>query len=86
MYGRNGCTARVVALHVLHPDTGAEMGVIRAKVGFSLRFSVNAALSIVAAMAATEVHQRVEWQYFDGMLVSPVLPCYCSFIHKMIEF
>lgn len=33
LYGRNGCTARVVALHIKHPDTGAELGVIRAKVG-----------------------------------------------------
>lgn len=34
LFGRNGCTARVVALHVLDPDTGAELGVIRSKVGW----------------------------------------------------
>lgn len=32
LFGRNGCKARVVALHIRHPDTGAELGVLRAKV------------------------------------------------------
>ncbi|KAF5833557.1 hypothetical protein DUNSADRAFT_10089 [Dunaliella salina] len=31
LFGRNGCTARVIALHILHPQNGTQLGVIRAK-------------------------------------------------------
>jgi len=32
MYGRNGCKARVVAIHILQPESGKLLGVLRAKV------------------------------------------------------